>query len=321
MFNWIKKGRIYTPANHPDRPEWMMEFAQAPYTLLLEDRLRVYFGCRPPRDANGQYVTYTGFVDLNRDNLMEILAISKTPVLELGQKGTFDEFGTYPFSVLSESNEIWAYYAGWTRCESVPFNVAVGMAKSTDSGETFERVGPGPVLPYSPDEPFTISGPKIKKFNGQFYLFYIAGKKWISVNGKPEISHKIRMATSEDGLHWNKMNRDIIPNGWDETEAQASPDVFFANGIYHMFFCGWVPTSFREKPNRRIGYAYSSDLINWTRDDAKVGIHPSDEGWDSEMIAYPHVFELNNKIYMLYLGNEVGRYGFGIAELNGDLAL
>ena len=37
------------------------------------------------------------------------------------------------------------------------------------------------------------------------------------------------------------------------------------------------------------------------------------------MIAYPHVFELDEKIYMLYLGNQVGRYGFGLAELEGDL--
>jgi hypothetical protein len=39
----------------------------------------------------------------------------------------------------------------------------------------------------------------------------------------------------------------------------------------------------------------------------------SDEGWDSEMISYPHVFELDGKIYMMYLGNQVGKYGFGLA--------
>jgi hypothetical protein len=33
------------------------------------------------------------------------------------------------------------------------------------------------------------------------------------------------------------------------------------------------------------------------------------------MLCYPHVFELNAKVYMLYNGNEFGRYGFGLAEL------
>ena len=53
--------------------------------------------------------------------------------------------------------------------------------------------------------------------------------------------------------------------------------------------------------------------------DEKVGIDVSDEGWDSEMIAYPHVFETAGNIYMLYLGNEVGKYGFGLAVLEGSL--
>jgi len=48
-------------------------------------------------------------------------------------------------------------------------------------------------------------------------------------------------------------------------------------------------------------------------------ISVSKSGWDSEMISYPHVFELDDKIYMLYLGNQVGKAGFGLAELEGDL--
>lgn len=297
----------------------MFEFAQAPCTLVFDDFVRVYLGCRPKRDANGQYVTYTTYLDLDRNNLFKILRFAKQPVLQLGNYGCFDEFGTYPFSVIQRENEIWGYYAGWTRCESVPFNVGIGLAISRDNGETFEKAGEGPVLPYSLHEPFTLSGPKIRKFGDTYYLFYIAGKEWLSINNRPEISHKIRMATSNDGIHWNKLNKDIIPNGWSEDEAQASPDVFFANGMYHMFFCGWVPSSFRETGNRTIGYAYSKDLINWTRDDTKAGIGLSDEGWDSKMVAYPHVFQLDGNTYLLYIGNEVGRYGFGIAKLKGQL--
>jgi hypothetical protein len=320
MFQWKKLGRIYNPQDFEKRESWMLEFAQAPATLILENTVRVFFGCRPARDEKGQYVTYISYVDLNRKNLFDIIGFAKEPVIKLGNLGCFDEFGTYPISIIQKTeNEIWGYYAGWTRCESVPFNVGVGLAISKDQGTTFKKLGEGPILPYSLEEPFTISGPKIRKFNDVYYMFYIAGKEWLMVNGKPEISHKIRLATSTDGLKWTKINKDIIPNGWDENEAQASPDVFYANGIYHMFFCGWVPSNFRKKSNRLIGYAYSTDLINWVRDDSKVGITISESGWDSEMLAYPHVFELDGEIYMLYLGNEVGRFGFGIAKLIGKL--
>jgi hypothetical protein len=56
-------------------------------------------------------------------------------------------------------------------------------------------------------------------------------------------------------------------------------------------------------------------MFNWQRDDDKAGIDVSADGWDSEMISYPHVFELGEHTYMAYLGNQVGRYGFGLARL------
>lgn len=66
MFEWKKLGRIYNPHDIVNRPEWMFEFAQAPSVLIFDDFVRVFFGCRPKRDSNGQYVTYTTFVDFGK---------------------------------------------------------------------------------------------------------------------------------------------------------------------------------------------------------------------------------------------------------------
>lgn len=319
MFVWKKLGKVFTPQDIKGK-SWLKEFAQAPATLIFDDFIRVYFSCRPQVDEQGQYVSYSAYVDLDRSDLFKIRYVSEAPVLNLGGLGEFDEFGTYPVSVIRSGNDVLAYYAGWTRCESVPFNVAIGMAASRDGGKTFTKLGAGPILSYSPDEPFVLSGPKIRYFNGVYYLWYIAGRKWIIVDGRAEPVYKIRMAISPDGVHWEKMNKDLIPSRIEEDEAQASPDVFFANGKYHMFFCYRHSRHYRGKENGyRIGYASSSDLINWDRDDSKAGIDVAPEGWDSEMISYPHVFELDGKIYLAYLGNQVGRYGFGLAELQGSL--
>lgn len=315
MFTWKKMGQVFNPVDVKDRV-WLKEFAQAPSVLIFDDFIRVYFSCRPPADEYGQYVSYSAFVDLNRKNLFEIKRVSDTPILALGKLGTFDEFGTYPVSVIKHENEIKAYYAGWTRCESVPFNVAIGYAISHNGGETFEKQGEGPVLSYSLDEPFILSGPKIRRFNNKWYLFYIAGKKWILDKGKPEPVYTIRQATSDDGINWQKLNKDLVAYKVEENEAQASPDVFFYGDKYHMFFCYRHSADYRGKQHSyRIGYASSTDLINWNRDDTKAGIDVSEEGWDSEMISYPHVFELDGALYMFYLGNQVGKYGFGLAKL------
>lgn len=319
MFKWRRLGKIFTPQEVTDRP-WLKEFAQAPATLLFDDFIRVYFSCRPPADANGQYVSYSAYVDLDRANLSKVRAVAEKPILGLGGLGEFDEFGIYPVSVAREGDEVLAYYAGWTRCESVPFNVAIGAAISRDDGKTFEKLGNGPILSYTPEEPFVLSGPKIRRFNGKWQLFYIAGQKWKVVDGRPEPVYKIRLATSEDGIQWHKHNKDLIESRIEKDEAQASPDVFYANGKYHMFFCYRHSSHYRSKQNGyRIGYASSMNLVDWVRDDAKAGIDISEQGWDSEMVSYPHVFELDGKTYMAYLGDQVGRYGFGLAELEGRL--
>ena len=319
MFKWKKLGRVFNPTEVKNR-SWLKEFAQAPAVLIFDTFIRVYFSCRPPRDENGQYVSYTAYVDLKRDDLFEIINIAEKPILKLGEIGTFDEFGIYPTSVIRQGNDVLAYYGGWTRCELVPFNVAIGIAISHDDGKTFTRISNGPVLSYSINEPFVLSGPKIRRFNDRFYLWYIAGRKWVTGSYKPEPVYKIRMAYSDNGINWTKINRDLIESRIEENEAQASPDVLFQNNRYHMFFCYRYSINYRcKEKGYRIGYAFSDDMINWDRDDSKAGIDISDEGWDSEMIAYPHVFELDGNIYMLYLGNEVGRYGFGLAQLEGKL--
>lgn len=318
MFKWEKLGKIFDPTKVQSR-DWINQFAQAPSLIELDDRLRVFFSCRPKPDANGQYVSYCAYVDLDKNDF-SIKNIANKPILDLGKLGTFDEFGTYPVSVIESKGAYFAYYGGWTRCESVPFNVAIGLAISNDC-ITFKKVGSGPILSYSPSEPFILSGPKIRRFGDKFYLFYIAGRRWILDDGKPEPVYKIRMASSNDGLNFKKHDYDLIVDKLGIDEAQASPDVIYANGKYHMFFCYRKAVDFRKNIDNtyRIGYAYSNDLINWTRNDSKCGLDVSKNGWDSEMVAYPHLFELNGEIYMFYLGNEVGKYGFGLAKLNGVL--
>ena len=318
-FEWEKLGKVFDPKKVQGRA-WLNEFAQAPCVLELDDVLRVFFSCRPAPDMSGQYVSHSAWVDIDKSNLTNIRQLADAPVMPLGDLGTFDEFGTYPISVIRHGPSVRAYYAGWTRCESVPFNVAIGMAISHNDGVSFEKCGKGPILSYSQDEPFILSGPKIRRFGGLWYLFYIAGRKWKVVNDRPEPVYKIRMAVSEDGIDWQKQNRDLIDSKIEEAEAQASPDVFFSNGLYHMFFCYRYSDNYRgHERGYRIGYASSTDLLNWIRDDARAGIGVSSTGWDSEMVSYPHLFQLGADIYMAYLGNGVGRSGFGLAKLKSQL--
>ena len=221
---WKKLGRIFNPQDH--QTEWMKAFAQCTSTLVLEDRVRIYFSCRPDKDEDGQAKSYTAFIEVDKNNLFNIINIAKEPVLPLGELGTFDEFAVYPTSVIKEGPEVRLYYAGWTRMKSVPFNTAIGVASSFD-GVKFNRLGPGPILSAGVNEPFVLSGPKVRKYNGVWYMFYLAGTKWIMNEGKPEIVYKIRMAMSGNGINWTRIDENIISDILEENECQAGPDVFY----------------------------------------------------------------------------------------------
>lgn len=317
-FRWSKLGLVFSPGKIEDRPWWMNAFAQAPASVVHDEFVRIYFSCRPAPEPNGQFRSYSAFVDLDRDDITKIVGVADQPILSLGERGTFDEFGTYPVSVLREGSTMLAYYGGWTRCASVPFDVAIGCARSEDGGRTFRKLGCGPVLGAVPDEPFVLSGPKIRRFNDRLHLFYIAGRAWKIHNGRPEPIYKIRSAISRDGVNWERLGHDLIPSRIEPDEAQASPDVIRIGNKYHMFFCYRRSANYRgSEGGYRIGYASSTDLIHWERNDDLAGITPSDDGWDGQMVSYPHVFEVNGQIYMAYLGNDVGKEGFGLAKLEG----
>ncbi len=318
MFKWRKIGKVFDPKDLAIS-SWMHEFAQSPSVLVADDYVRVYFCSRPAPGPDGQYTSYISYIDLDRGNLRTILRLSERPVLELGKYGTFDEFGTYPVTVIQNGDEIRAYYAGWSRCESVPFNAAIGLAVSHNGGENFQRLGDGPVLSSSPDEPFLLGSPRICRFNGCWQLWYVAGKEWRITDGKPEPVYKIRMATSDNGIDWVKLGRDLIADKLGEHECQACPDVNYRNGRYHMFFSYRDIRNYKGREGGyRIGYAWSPDMVNWQRDDSQIDISLSETGWDSEMINYPHVFVLDGVTQMLYQGNGMGRAGFGLAVLESE---
>lgn len=317
MFKWEKLGKIFDPKDLQDK-SWMKEFAQSPSVLIFEKHVRVYFCSRPAPTQEGQYLSYLSYIDLDRDNLLHILDICQAPILSLGKLGTFDEFGTNPISVIRAGDEVRVYYAGWTRCESVPINGAIGIAISRDGGNSFSRLGDGPVISYTVDEPFMMGSPRIRKLGDKWYLWYVAGKVWLQSESKPEPVYKIRLASSDDGINWVKHGKDMLESRLGEHECQACADVMFRDNRYHMFF------SYRNSHNYktseggyRIGYASSDDMFNWVRRDEMAGMMVSERGWDSEMVNYPHVFMLDGETYMLYQGNGMGRSGIGLARLIG----
>jgi hypothetical protein len=313
---WRKIGKIFDPTNHKLANN-CFEFAQSPQTIVFDDYVRIYFSTRE-MDVTGKYLSHVAFADFDKD-FKNILRVSDKTVIPLGNLGCFDEHGIFPMNVIRNNDKIFAYTTGWNRKVSVSADASIGFAHSNDGGVSFERLGEGPIMTASLLEPFLVCDAFVAKFAHSFYMWYIYGVRWIDnmENEDPQRVYKIAQATSDDGIEWKRNGECIIADKIDENECQALPSVIFFDNKYHMFFCYRHATGFREMKGRgyRIGYASSEDLGTWTRNDEYAGIQVSDDGWDSDMLCYPHVFHCNGEIYMLYNGNEFGRFGFGLAVL------
>lgn len=304
---WTKRGLLFR----------CTAFAQAPHALVFDEFVRIYFSTRS-RDATGQYLSQVSFVDVDRA-VRRVIRTATDTVIPLGELGCFDEHGIFPMAVVRVEDAIQAFTCGWSRRLSVPVETAIGRAVSHDGGGTFVRLGPGPVMAASPGEPFLVGDPFVLVRDGVWHMWYIYGTAWNESRSEPGPVrvYKIAHAQSEDGLVWRRNATAIIADRIGPDECQALPTVFEHNGVWHMYFCYRYATDFRSNPRRgyRLGYAQSADLASWRRDDAQAGIDVSAEGWDSEMLCYPHVFRCDGQVYMLYNGNAFGRDGFGVAVL------
>jgi hypothetical protein len=313
---WRKLGRIFNPAEYK-LPNNSIGFAQSPQTLILDDFIRVYFSTRE-QDPTGKYLSHVSFVDFDK-NFERVLNISTSPVIHLGKPGCFDEHGIFPFHVFVDQGRVLGYTSGWSRRVSVSVETSIGLAVSSDGGLTFQRIGDGPILSASLNEPFLVGDPFVRRYGDLYYMWYIYGTRWFRPRRErsPERIYKIGYAVSTDGVAWDKAGRQLIDDKLDINECQALPTVIKLDSRYHMFFCYRHAVGFRNDRSKsyRIGYAYSDDLINWVREDDSAGIDVSPGEWDSDMLCYPHVFHCDDQAYMLYNGNEFGRFGFGLAIL------
>lgn len=313
---WKKLGKIFDPTE-TTLPNRCKEFAQSPQALVFDDFVRVYFSTRE-RDASGKYLSHIAYVDF--DKAFAVRSVSTGTVLALGELGCYDEHGIFPLNILKTDQGILGYIGGWNRRVSVSVDGAIGLAISNDNGVTFQRTGNGPVLAASLNEPFLIGDPFVREFNGQFHMWYIFGTEWkvFSEDVPPDRIYKIGHAVSQDGIDWVRRDgHPIISDRLNFDESQALPTVIRIGDRFHMLFCYRQSSDFRNNAGRgyRLGYAYSDDLVNWTRQDTEAGIDPTPGAWDADMLCYPHLFEMDGDVYLLYNGNEFGRFGFGLAKL------
>lgn len=114
---------------------------------------------------------------------------------------------------------------------------------------------------------------------------------------------------SVDGVNWNKFpNPVMFPgnyNSWD-SKAVSPGAIIKENGIYKMYYCGYS----NEYDNWHVGYATSSDGINWEKYPQPIlfGTY----GWEHQIVV-SSIVKKDNVYYLYYTGRNLPEYKIGVA--------
>lgn len=314
--NWTKRGFIYAPNGQYD---WNKSHAQVPTVDIVNDEIwRIYYSTRDQKSRS-----HISFIEVEAGRPEKILYEHDKSLLPLGKIGTFDDCGVMTSWIVNHGDLKYLYYIGWTVRNTVPYHNSIGLAVSSDGGRSFEKFSEGPIFSPTYLEPYFTGTSCVLIENGIWRNWYLSCTKWEVIDGKPEPFYHLKYAESHDGINWNRQAVVAIDYASDSEGGLVRASVLKEGGIYKMWYAYRKARNYRiDRSNSyRIGYAESPCGINWTRMDDQAGIDISENGWDSEMLAYPHVVQSGGHHYMIYNGNGFGKSGFGYATNAESTAL
>ena len=240
-----------------DLPFGQQIYCQSPHAVDFGNFVRVFFTTREI-DGDNLYKSYPTYVDFSND-FQKIEAYGNYPLISLGQLGTFDEHGIFPFQPFRDKYGcLLATTTGWSRRVSTPTDSSIGIVKSNDLGNSFTRIGNGPMMAALHNDPFLVADGTVFYHDNQYHMFYISGERWIDGPNSKERVYKIRHARSMDLRTWERDFVNIISDTIDLDECQALPSVMKIEGGWLMAFCFRDAIGFRNDPKRGTGLAGQS---------------------------------------------------------------
>ena len=130
---WKKLGKIFDVDNI--KLKWMNSHAMMPVVEKYSDtQIKVYFS---PRDIKNRSRAASFIFDMEKN---KIVKYTEEPLLDLGERGCFDDSGVMPTCVVTlEDTKKYLYYNGWTLGGTIPFFSFNGISISQYNVKTFKK--------------------------------------------------------------------------------------------------------------------------------------------------------------------------------------
>ncbi|MBM83317.1 MAG: hypothetical protein CMJ78_22375 [Planctomycetaceae bacterium] len=309
---WEKKGRILAPGFAGNRSAHVLS---APCVIKLKSgRLRMYFW------AVGQGGHSLFAAEASRNDPIQWKLINEKPLLVADTSNNIRSQGpSFPWVVPREDAPWLLYYCAWgTWAPPGELPNRTSLAISEDQGLTW-KVTKEPLLPLGPpgsfDAGITGSVCVLRLASSDYRMWYTAGERYELIEGSKRGIVHLGYATSKDGVEWQRHPKPLLSPRLGKVEpfeaVVSKPSVLKLDGTYHMWFSVYK----MKGKGYRLEYASSKDGVNWQRAFDKELMPLTPDGFDSVNQSYPNVIEVEDELWMFYVGNNFGSTGIGWATM------
>jgi hypothetical protein len=295
---------------------WSKTHAQTPFAYKLDaDTIRVFFATRDDQSRSS-----VSFIDVNSKNPQEVKYVHNEPVLQKGEQGSFDDSGTMPSWFLKHEGKLYLYYTAWNKSQEASYRLSIGLAVSTNDGNSFTKMFKGPVLDRSIYDPIWVGQPCVLIEEGIWKMWYLSCEKIEVIDGHPEPFYNVKYATSYDGVNWNRSNQICIDFEPSHTDAIGRPCIWKHVHMYYMLHSNRLANGYRSDTDSsyRLVLSESRDGIHWSRREDFYLEKDGSDMWDGIMNEYTSVMPTENsgEYFVFYNGNGFGASGFGHLRLS-----
>jgi len=280
----IEPSSTYHFIDHADQPRaptgesaWDSYWVGAPTVISDSGQLRMWYTGWGPVEAGIGEASSADGISWTRSPL--------NPVLTPGLEAAVFKEGPADYKMWFGGNDFLSIYRA-TSSDGLAWTVDPAPAFEASSVDgTFDRD--------SVEDAFVIMDG-----GGTYRLFYTGGNTDTGV-------YQIGTATSPDGLAWTRVATPVLPPGdpgdWDEIHTM-DPMVILDGGTFKMWY-----SAFDSSNARRIGYATSSNGVDWTKYASNPVFEPDPGQWDDGSVGN-HAVVFNGDYHMWYTSN--GRIGY-----------
>lgn len=199
----------------------------------------------------------------------------------------------------------------WTGDQAIT-QVGTSLIVGTSSSSAWNRgsYGPGDVI-YNPSGSDTIVAPvdEASVWDNKFVAYYMGTTGW---------TESVGLAVSNDGVNWQGYNDGADPvlagrgtGYWDPTYVGYPTVVKENDDAYHMWYCGGYWNG-ETGMGHGIGYAFSTNGINWVRDSDNLVFHKDDGVAWRDLRTYTPVV-IGDQMWFSGKDADTGIYAIGYA--------